>query len=226
MKGRPAAQVGNLPYRRFPIGRSPARADFPWLRRLETCDTADWKSALPIRAMGRRLAAPSAAPTPVFRRFAQSSFDRIMDYVTTTPLVLLVVPDPVIERFGLPKTRSDTVQNPVCSGGGVLFPALQNLADGVIGHRPEDSMRVVRHHHPGVEPVPLVNEESNGSGNQLRQIRALAVRTRRHLCPNTARSGGRNPAQWFPRCLPWTLAAGTSVLFPSVGVVGLFRRAA
>src|ERR1035437_8670969 len=181
----PVAQVSNLLYRRFPIGRAlsslgvrelPDAPQVGNLRysRLEICATSK-KSVLRIarcRPAGRRLATPGAAPTPILGRFRQSCLDRVMDYVTTTPIVFLVVPNPVVERFGLPKGRPDTVQYPVGSGGGVLFPALQNLADRVIGDRPENRMHMVRHHHPGVEPVPLVNEEPNGSRNQLRQIRA------------------------------------------------------
>jgi len=43
------AQISNRLYRRFPIGRSSpsrARLDLFCARRLKTCDTADWKSAL------------------------------------------------------------------------------------------------------------------------------------------------------------------------------------
>ena len=44
------AQISNLLYRRFPIGRASghllACQSLRTLRRLETCDTADWKSAL------------------------------------------------------------------------------------------------------------------------------------------------------------------------------------
>ncbi len=46
--GSHVAQVSNLPYRRFPIGRmSPLRDPrHETRRRLKRCDTADWKSAL------------------------------------------------------------------------------------------------------------------------------------------------------------------------------------
>src|SRR5437867_12767428 len=46
---RPVAQVSNLLYRRFPIGRTfrePARSNTCSARGLEIRDTADWKSAL------------------------------------------------------------------------------------------------------------------------------------------------------------------------------------
>ena len=54
-----AAQISNLLYRRFPIGRStvfPVRSNLPAACKLETCDPADWKSAL------RRQRQPVAAP--------------------------------------------------------------------------------------------------------------------------------------------------------------------
>src|SRR6185436_6768082 len=54
-----AAQISNLLYRRSPIGRPflcRMLLDLLGARRLKTCDTADWKSAL------RMLAAPTQRP--------------------------------------------------------------------------------------------------------------------------------------------------------------------
>jgi hypothetical protein len=75
------AQISNLPYRRFPICRPslrPTRLDGRHVCRLQTCDTADWKSALQgLATLGLvaclpALAADAApAPSEQFRKTIQ-----------------------------------------------------------------------------------------------------------------------------------------------------------
>jgi len=136
-------------------------------RRQDACETADWKSAL-----RRAISTPRAAPSPIFRRGAQTCLDGIVNHVPATSRMFRLVTNPVVKRLRLPKPRAATVQQTVGARGRELFPTFHNVADSVIGHRPEHGVDVIRHHHPGIEPVALVVEKANGFGNQVGNVRS------------------------------------------------------
>src|SRR5437667_8322512 len=99
------AQVSNLLYRRFPIGRSlrgSARSVTCSVCGLEIRDTADWKSELRGSALRRRFT-PCAAPVPIFRLGAQPRGDRIVSNVARNSGALVIIPHPMIKGFGLPE---------------------------------------------------------------------------------------------------------------------------
>jgi len=161
------AQVSNLLYRRLLAGRalaSLARSEVRQPRGLEIRDTADWKSAL-------RLPAPSAAPTPLFRTGAKTGRNRIVPYIPRNPSALVVVPNPVVKRLRLPKAAFLQSEQAFGAQGSKLFPALDDSAQQLIWHWPDQHVNMVGHHHPLVKLIPTAVEKAQRIRHHLRNLR-------------------------------------------------------
>ena len=162
-RGESVAQVSNLLYRRFPIGRmfrdSP-RSNACGAGGLEIRDTADWKSALPPSFT------PRAAPAPIFRPGAQPRGDRIVSNVPCNSGALVIISHPMIKRFGLPETSCRQPEIPLCPQRGELLPTLHEFAHNIFRHRPEQNVDMIGHHNPFPQDITLLVEKPHRAGNK------------------------------------------------------------
>ena len=62
---------------------------------------------------------------------------------------VLVIFDNVVVGFRLPKRDYLGWSLLIELVRGKRFPTVEDIAQGVASHRPNDHMNVVRHHHPG-----------------------------------------------------------------------------
>jgi hypothetical protein len=123
---------------------------------------------------------------------------RIIADVLAATQMFLVIANPVIIRFRLPKWRTLTLQNPVGAHCRKLFPGSHYAGHGMIRSRPEYYMDMVRHHDPCPQLITLCIKEANRLRNQSRQLRGAS--TRIHLCrgPGNAQFCARNLFQSIP----------------------------
>src|SRR5438552_3627636 len=161
--GESVAQVSNLLYRRFPIGgmrRDSPRSNACGAGGLEIRDTADWKSALRPRFT------PRAAPAPIFRPGTQPSGDRIISNVPCNSGALIIIPHPMIKRFGLPETSFRQPENPLGPQRGELLPTLDEFTHNIVRHRPEQNVDMIGHHNPFPQDIALLVEKIHRAGNK------------------------------------------------------------
>src|SRR5713101_5938727 len=81
--------------------------------------------------------------------------------------MFLISTNPVIERLRLPEGFEGAIEQLVCLTRGVPLPALHDAAQRVIRHRPQYSMNVIWHHHPRIQPIALVREETKRARDQV-----------------------------------------------------------
>ena len=85
--------------------------------------------------------------------------------------MLLIIANPVIERFRLPEWLTCAAEKLVRLPGSKPLPALYDAAQRMGWHRPQDRMNVIRHDYPGVQLIALSGEEAESVGNQLGNLR-------------------------------------------------------
>ena len=95
-----------------------------------------------------RLRYMAAAPLPIFRASAKAGVHRIHERVVAATMQVLIVADEVFVGFTLPEWNHFLRQAFVDFVRRERFPTVQDVAQGVAGHRPNDDMGVVRHDHP------------------------------------------------------------------------------
>ncbi len=118
---------------------------------------------------------PRATPTPFFGSLAQTSRHWVSANVRPDSAFLLVAPNPVVKRLGLPKRLLTQTQKLLRSPRAELLPRLHDVANQEIGHWPEDHMRVIGHHHPVIKHVTLLVEKSHRPGDQFGNLRSPQV---------------------------------------------------
>ena len=87
--------------------------------------------------------------------------------------MFLIVANPMVEGFWLPESFTCSLQELVHFPGGVSLETLDYRAQRVIRHWPQNQMRVVRHHDPGIQPVSLSVKKLESGGNEASNVRAL-----------------------------------------------------
>ena len=97
---------------------------------------------------------PGAAPLPIFRTSAKAGCDGIVSDVAGNPRILVIIPNPVIVRFRLPKRFLAHAQNSLGAARCELFPRFQNITQHLVRHRPDEGMTVIWHHNPIVQQIP------------------------------------------------------------------------
>ena len=80
--------------------------------------------------------------------------------------MFFIVPNPMIERLRLPKGLPGASQDLVGFTRSVPLPALDNRADRFVGHWPENDVDMIRHDHPGIEPVALRFKVSQSANHE------------------------------------------------------------
>ena len=78
--------------------------------RTESCATREGATS-PL--LLRRPTRPRATPAPLFRRFGQPGFHRIVMHVPATAKMFFVISDPVVVGLRLPKRLTRASQNPI-----------------------------------------------------------------------------------------------------------------
>ena len=192
-----------------PSGRRPAGLETGHTARLETCATTaatpvpqTSKSAVSQvskpadrgqfeacpdarRSTGLETCAtstsPRATPPPFFGSLAQTSRHWVSANVRPDSTLLLIAPNPVVKRLGLPKRLLTQTQKLLRSPRAELLPRLHDVANQEIGHWPEDHMRVIGHHHPVIKHVTLLVEKSHRPGDQFGNVRSPQVAGTRAL---------------------------------------------
>jgi len=96
-----------------------------------------------------------AAPLPVFRTGAKARVDGVHSGVMTAAMEIIIVTDQVIIRFALPERDYSGGQTFIDFMRGEGFPAMENLAQADAWHGPDDHMRMIGHHYPGVQFITL-----------------------------------------------------------------------
>src|SRR5215467_9505907 len=109
-------------------------------------------------ALPSSLLAPSAAPTPILRSFAQAGFDRVIDDVPANPIALYIISNPMVKWFSLPERSVGSSKNFVGFACRIAFPVLNNVADQMVWHGPHNSMDVIGHHNPRPKQIALFVE--------------------------------------------------------------------
>ena len=81
---------------------------------------------------------PSTAPPPFFRGLTQTRCHRVVSDIAPDTCLLGIVPYPMIVRFGLPESLARPAQDQVRLPRRLPFPALQDVAQCLVRHRPEN----------------------------------------------------------------------------------------
>src|SRR5207249_290321 len=89
---------------------------------LEIRDTADWKSALRGSTLRRRFT-PCAAPAPILGPGAQPRGHGVVSNISRDSAAFIIIPHPMIERFGLPEPSFRQAENPFGAQRSELLPA-------------------------------------------------------------------------------------------------------
>jgi len=112
-----------------------------------------------------------AAPRPIFRARAEPCLDRIVHDICAEPHALFIVPNPVIVRLTLPEGFSQSRELLVRFVRGVGFPTVQDVAKDVLGPRPDYSMNMIGHDHPGMKVVAFTQEKVHRAGHKSGDFR-------------------------------------------------------
>jgi hypothetical protein len=122
-----------------------------------------WKPAL-------QRSTPCAAPTPVFRSYAEASCHGIVPDIAENSRLLIIIPNPVIVGFRLPERLFAHAQNLLGAARGELFPGFQNVAQQVVRHWPDDSVGVVRHYNPFMQQIPALMKVSHRVSHKISDV--------------------------------------------------------
>ena len=133
-----------------------------------------WKPALQRSVSG-------AAPAPVFRLGAETGGHGIIPDVTGNSRLLIIITNPVIVGFRLPKRFFAQAQYFLGTARGELFPRFQNVAQQVVRHRPDDGMGVVGHDNPFMQQIPALMKVSHRASDQISDVGPAQVTCARAL---------------------------------------------
>src|SRR5580765_6920023 len=101
------------------------------------------------------------APLPIFGTSAKAGIDWVHQRVEAAAMQILVVADEVFVRFPLPQGDNLYRQALVDFVRSERFPTVQDAAQCVARHRPDNDMGMVGHHNPRAQLVALTLEETN-----------------------------------------------------------------
>ncbi len=125
-------------------------------------DGAGTRSRGRLRYMG-------ATPRPQMGFSAQPGVDGIRERVMAAAVQIISVPNQMLVRFALPERNDFLRQQLVDLVRSVGFPTVQDVAQAVPWHRPDDDVRVVGHHDPRVQLVAPTLKETNRAGDKVRE---------------------------------------------------------
>jgi hypothetical protein len=144
---------------------------------LETRDTADLEVCATTVALHRRPI--RTTPLPVLRSRAQLGCHGIVPDVASNSRLLVIVPNPMVVGFRLPKrfvAHADDFLGPTRTE---LLPRFQDVTQQVIWHRPNDGVRVIGHHNPFVQQIPALVKVPHRAGNKIGNIRPAQMTSSR-----------------------------------------------
>ncbi len=174
-------------------------------------------SACHLSRTGASACQVCARPTPVAWLADQTRGDGIVFDIGDDTFQFRIVPNPMIERFRLPKGLSGSTQNQVgCARRGALQPA-RNYRQWLLW--PQDDVNVIRHDDPGLEliEVSLPRAVLNCGGDRLRHTRVLqpdgseSCFVEFAVMEQKGASGGEWGGRWFGILHAWYGAGQTPI---------------
>jgi hypothetical protein len=87
--------------------------------------------------------------------------------------MFLIIPNPVVKRLRLPESLAGATEELVRFPRYVALPALQNLAQRMIRHRPKHSVNMVWHNDPRIQSETFVLKKPKRLGGQISNLGSL-----------------------------------------------------
>src|SRR5437879_4734809 len=84
--------------------------------------------------------------------------------------MFFIITNPMIERFRLPERFACAAKKLIGLSTRVTFPTLNDLAQGLVWHRPEHDMSMIWHHDPGVQMIALACKVLDSINYQLSDL--------------------------------------------------------
>jgi hypothetical protein len=129
------------------------------------CTESQSKNIAPIKHLPIPPLNERTAPTPTLGVFAKTGCHRILSDIPSDAAPLRVAANPVIKALALPESPCSNTENFLGLTGGELFPRLQDVAQEMIWHRPENDVNVVGHDNPFVQHLPVFVKMEHGIAN-------------------------------------------------------------